>query len=234
MDLICHTTFTMFNKLKLLSLTLLLILSFEIKAQKQIEEGRAIYSAAYDIPADKLQNYGLLPSEIIIYFRGDSTAAIVNQGDAIIKGVSVLKENYHSMIIDFPAFAKKIFVLESNAEVEDDKKDIPEFTAKKESEKEQINGYHCEKVTLTDKKSGSTYELWITNDISIIPNTVSRPVSTFGGVPVKFVTFNHGILIKAELIQVDESPVPSGFFSATKDYEKRTLPELKKFTSGGN
>jgi len=209
------------------------IICFEGKAQKQIKEGRAIYSAAYDIPADKLQNYGLLPSEIVIYFRGDSTAAIVNQGDAIIKGVSVLKENYHSMIVDFPAFAKKIFVLESAAEVEEDKKDIPEFTAKKESVNEQINGYHCEKITLTEIKSGTAYEIWVTNDIDIVPNTVSRPVSNFGGVPVKFVTFNHGIMIKAELIQVDESPVATGFFSPSKEYEKMTLPEFKKFASGG-
>ena len=223
----------MINKLKLLSMPLFLILSFEIKAQKQIKEGRAIYSAAYDIPADKLQNYGLLPSEIVIFFRGHSTAAIVNQCDAIVKGVSVLKENYHSMIIDFPAVPKKIFVLESTTEVEEDKKDLPEFTAKKESDKEKINGYNCEKITLTDVKSGITYELWITNDITIIPNTVSRPVSNFGGVPVKFVTFNHGIIIKAELIQVDETPVPVGFFSPTKEYEKMTLQELKKFTSGG-
>ena len=127
---------------------------FDVKAQKQIKEGIATYSASYDIPADQLQNYGALPSVIVIFFRDDSTAAIVNQGGAIIKGVSVLKTNYHSMIIDIPNISKKILVVLTPAEVAQENAEVPLFTAKASMEKDVINGYKCTKTVITDTKTG--------------------------------------------------------------------------------
>jgi hypothetical protein len=58
-------------------------------------------------------------------------------------------------------------------------------------------------------------------------------VSEFGGVPVKFVTFNQGIKVNAEIKEVKAEIVPAGFFSATKDYEPMSYSELKA-ASGGN
>jgi ketopantoate hydroxymethyltransferase len=86
----------------------LLIIAVHLHAQKVINEGKITYSTSYDIPASQWKNDGSLPTEIVIYFRGDSTAAVVKQGIATIKGVSVLKTNYHSMIIDVPDFNKKL------------------------------------------------------------------------------------------------------------------------------
>jgi len=205
---------------------------FDVKAQKQIKEGIATYSASYDIPADQLQNYGALPSVIVIFFRDDSTAAIVNQGGAIIKGVSVLKTNYHSMIIDIPNISKKILVVLTPAEVAQENAEVPLFTAKASMEKDVINGYKCTKTVITDTKTGKEYDIWLTNDIDIAPNSVSRQVSNFGGVPVKFVTFNHGIKINAELLQIEEDTVAPGFFSATKDYLSMSYSELKNLYGG--
>lgn len=198
-----------------------------VKAQKQIKEGVVVYSASYDIPADQLQNYSTLPTEITIYFRGDSTAAMVNQNGAIIKGVSVLKNNYHSMIVDIPANGKRIVVVMTPAEVEQEKATNPQFSGKSGTEKQKINGYNCTKTTITDTKTGAFYDIWVTNDIDMVPNSLSNLVSTFGGVPIKFVTFNRGIKINAELIDISETPVPPGFFSATKDYQPMSFEQLK-------
>jgi hypothetical protein len=221
------------NIYKLLILVLLIAVSSRhVKAQHVVNEGHAVYSASYDIPADQLQNYGSLPSQIVIYFRGDSTAAIVNQGNAIIKGVSVFKTNYHSMIIDVPAAAKKIFVVMTPAEVAEDNAANPQFTAKSCTDKDIINGFKCTKTTITDSKTSQNYDIWLTNDVDIVPNSVSRPVSSFGGVPVKFVTFNHGIKINAELLVIEEDAVPKGFFSASKEYQPMSYEELKKLSGG--
>lgn len=205
-----------------------------VKAQRQIREGIVTYSATYDIPADQLQNYSTLPPQIVIYFKGDSSAAIVNQGPAIVKGVSVFKTNYHSMIIDIPSVPKKIFVLLSQSEVEQEKASNPQFTGRNGTEKQVINGYNCTKTTITDSKSGATYDIWITNDIDIAPNSVSRLVSTFGGVPIKFVTFNSGIKINMQLEQLEETPVPAGFFTAGKDYQPMSYDQLKNLSANGN
>ncbi|TWI94368.1 uncharacterized protein DUF4412 [Mucilaginibacter frigoritolerans] len=214
--------------LKPILLLLLLTLIFNtVNAQRQIKEGIVTYSASYDLPADKKDLAAGLPSEIMCFFRGDSTAAIVIQNGTTIKGVSVFKDNYHSMIIDFPSIEKKIFVLLTAAEVAEERASNPELTAVKGTEKQVVNGYNCFKTTVTDKKSGAVYEIWLTNDIDITPNSVSKPVSGFGGVPVKFVTFNHGLKINAELKELTETSVPPGFFTATKDYEPMSYADLK-------
>jgi len=221
------------NICKLFTLFLLIVFSnTRLQAQHVVTEGRAVYSASYDIPADQLQNYGALPTQIITYFRGDSSAAIISEGNAVIKGVSVIKTNFNSMIIDIPAASKKFFVLLTPEEVAEDNADNPQFTAKPGTDRDIINGFRCTKTILTETKTGASYELWQTNDISMASNSLSRAVSSFGGVPVRFVTFNHGIKISAELVAIEEVAIPQGFFSASKDYQSMSYQELKKLSGG--
>ena len=65
----------------------------------------------------------------------------------------------------------------------------------------------------------------------MMPNSVSKLVSNYGGVPIRFVTFSHGIKISAELEEIEELRVPKGFFSPTSEYEKMSLDDLKKLSA---
>lgn len=216
---------------KIVFLILLLMVPFyQAIAQKKILEGSVKYKVIYDLPADQSAN---LPSEITCYFRGDSCAAISNQGSAIVKGVSVFKTNYHSLLIDIPAALKKILVVMTAGEVEQEKAEVPVLKGKKGTDKQVIAGYHCFKIIASDEKSGVIYDVWVTNDLDMPPNSVSKPVSGFGGVPIKFVTFNRGIKINAEVSEIQETAVPPGFFTATKDYEIMSFTELKALTENG-
>jgi len=220
---------------KLIALVLPLVAAFAgVDAQKKIAEGTIIYNVTYKLPADKQQYAAMLPKEITCYFRGDSSAAIIDQGQAVTKGVSVFKSNFHSLIIDIPAASKKIFVVLTRQEVEQERAANPQFSGTKGAEKQVIAGYNCIKATITDTKSGVKYDIWLTNDIDTPPNSVSRLVSGFGGIPVKFVTFNQGIRVDAEIKEVKAVPVPPGFFSPTKDYESMSYTDLKALSGGGN
>ena len=198
-----------------------------VNAKKKINEGTVTYDVSYELNADQLQYASLLPKEITCYFRGDSCASIVNQGPAKIKGVTVFKANYRSLLVDMPTSSKKIVVVFTPDEVAQEKAANPQLTGVKGTEKQIIDGYSCSKVSITDTKNGAVYEIWVTNDIDLAPNSLSKLVSDFGGVPVKFVTFNRGIKVNAEIKEIKEMPVPPGFFSATKDYQPMTLSELQ-------
>src|SRR5258708_4064931 len=150
-----------------------------VSAQKKINEGIIIYTASYELNAEQLRYADQLPKEITCYFRGDSTAAIVKQGAVIIKGVSVFKANYHSLLIEIPSASKKIVVVMTPDEVEQEKAANPLFKGTTGDEKQVIDGYNCNKVTLTDTKTGAGYEIWVTNDIELVPNSVSKLVSGF-------------------------------------------------------
>jgi hypothetical protein len=212
---------------------LLLVFTLPSAAQKKINEGSITYAVSYELPPDKQQYADMLPKKIVCYFRGDSTAAIVDQGAATVKGVSVFKTDYHCLIIDAPASGKKIVVVLTPGEVAQEQAAIPQFTGKKSGGTQLMDGYNCFKVTLTDPKTNAVYDIWLTNDIDMPPTSVSRAVSMFGGVPVKFVTFNNGVKINADIKELKEQAVPPGFFTASKDYEPMSYTDLKA-ASGGN
>lgn len=215
-------------------LTLCVLLATSIlnkaNAQKKITEGTITYAVSFELPADKQQYASMMPKEIITYFRGDSTASTVQQGPATIKNVQDYKTNYQSLLIDVPVASKKIAVVLTPADIEQIEAANPKLTPTPADEKETIAGYNCTKVTATDAKSGLKYDIWVTKDIDIVPNSMSKVVSDFGGVPVKFVTFNQGIKINAEIKEIKEAAVPQGFFSASKDYQTMSMDDLKAMT----
>jgi Domain of unknown function (DUF4412) len=201
-------------------------------AQKKINEGTVTYTVSFELPADKQQFAAMLPKEITSYFRGDSTASTVQQGPATIKTIQDYKTNYQTLLIDVPAASKKIAVVLKPDEIEQMDATDPKLTPAAGTEKQTIDGYNCTKITATDSKSGAKYDVWVTKDIDMVPNSLTRLVSTFGGVPIKFVTFNQGIKVNAEIKEIKETPVPKGYFTATKDYQSMTMDELKAMTSG--
>jgi hypothetical protein len=201
-------------------------------AQKKINEGTVTYTVSFELPADKQQFASMLPKEITSYFRGDSTASTVQQGPATIKTIQDYKTNYQTLLIDVPAASKKIAVVLKPDEIEQMDATDPKLTPTTGTEKQTIDGYKCTKVTATDSKTGAKYDVWVTKDIDMVPNSLTRLVSTFGGVPIKFVTFNQGIKVNAEIKEIKETPVPQGYFTATKDYQSMTMDELKAMTGG--
>jgi hypothetical protein len=214
-----------------LTLCIFLAASFtKANAQKKINEGIITYTVSFELPADKQQYASMLPKEVTSYFRGDSTASSMNQGPATIKSIQDYKTNYQSILIDVPTANKKIAVVLTPAEIEQMEAPNPKLTGASGTEKQIIDGYKCTKVTATDTKTGARYDVWITKDIDIVPNSTSHLVSTFGGVPIKFVTFSQGIKVNAEIKEIKETPVPKGFFSASKDYESMSMDQLKAMT----
>lgn len=214
-----------------LALCALLATGFsKANAQKKISEGTITYTVSFELPADKQQFASMMPKEITSYFRGDSTASTIQQGPASIKGVQDYKANYQSILIDVPVASKKIVVVLSPDDIEQMEATNPKLTGTPGTEKQTIAGYNCTKVTATDAKTGTKYDVWITKDIDIVPNSLSHLVGTFGGVPVKFVTFNQGIKVNAVIKEIKETPVPKGYFSASKDYESMSMEDLKAMT----
>lgn len=136
------------------------------------------------------------------------------------------------MLVDIPSASKKIVVIFTPAEVEEEKTINPQLTGAKSAGQQMVGDYKCSKVSVSDAKNNTTYEIWVTNDIDLPPNSLTRPVSDFGGVPVQFVTFNGGIKITAQLLEIKEEKVPSGFFTATKDYQPMSYNDLKALAGG--
>ena len=160
------------------------------------------------------------------YFKGDSSLYSAQQGPANIKVITKAGE-YMAVLVDVPAANVKKAGIATPAEIEEFEASKPKFSFTKGTETKEISGFKCQKMTIKDEKSGSTYDAWITNDISIPPGMLSYLLKDIGGVPVQFTTLQMGQAINVTLKSISGDKVPAGTFNIPAGYEKGTLADLK-------
>lgn len=196
-------------------------ITISASAQKTYTEGTATYALATGI--------GDLEAKLI--FNADSNAFITQQGPANIKAVSNKAGTYGVILVDVPLISIKKAAVLTPAELKQAEEQAPKYTFTTTTETKQINGFNSKKVIAKDAKSGSTIDIWVTNDIKAPANSLTKLFKEAGGFPVQFKTTQSGQTIDATLKSIVQEKVPVGSFGVPADYEKITLNELN--TLGG-
>jgi hypothetical protein len=191
--------------------------SINANAQKAYTEGVANYTVSVPI--------GSVDTKM--YFTGDSSAAVSDNGQYTLKIVADNKGSFMSILVDVPMISMKKVAVLSPSELAQANNEIPKLTFTSTTETKQINGFNCKKVNAKDTKSGSNIELWVTNDIKMPLNSISQPFANAGGVPVKFVTMQQGQMVNAELKSISAEKVAPGTFAVPSGYDKISFADLK-------
>ena len=197
--------------------------------------GIALTATAFSVSAQKTYTQGLVsyttemrgqPANVKEYFTPDSTAAIITIGPANVKLLSTAKHDYFAVVLDVPVASIKKAGIATPAELEEAMAALPTFTFTKTDEAKQISGFNCKKVVAKDNKSGKTYDVWITNDITLPPTAFPFYYAAAGGFPVQFTAFQQGQETTITISSVSDQKAPAGTFAISKDYEKGTLADL--------
>lgn len=166
-----------------------------------------------------------------VYFKGDTTGVSMQQGPANIKVIGV-SDSYFAVLVDVPVMNKKLAAVATPAEIEETMSQLPELAFTPTTETKQISGFNCKKVTAKDTKSGDTFDIWVTNDISLPQQGSAADIyAKAGGVPIDYYSFQQGkahVLVKS----VTDEKVPAGFFTITNDYQRISLADLKAMSGG--
>lgn len=196
------------------------VLAFTANAQKSFTQGVANYQLHTQM--------GDVDSKI--YFTSDSAVSVTQQGPALLKFLSNNKGTFVAILVDVPvASFKKVAVLTPD-EIEQGIADGPKFTFTPTTETKVINGYNCTKVNVKDTKSGSSYVAWITKDITMPSNMLTKYYAEAGGTPIQFTTVQQGKSVDVTLKSVTDEKVPAGSFGIPKDFERISLDELKSLS----
>ncbi len=190
------------------------------KAQKSISEGVASYST-------QLQGQ---PAEVKEYFKSDSTAIIITFGAGNVKILSTAKHDYLAVILDIPVAQLKKAGIATPAEIEEGMNSMPQFTFTPTAETKTISGFSCKKVVAKNKE-GKTYDVWITNDVTVPPTAVPYYYQAIGGVPVQFTGFQKGQDGSMQETQITIQSItagkaPAGTYGIASDFEKVGLSDL--------
>lgn len=202
-------------------------------AQKTITEGTVVYTVEW-LPTPQMQQIAaMFPTELTVYFKGDSSATISKSAFTTTNSILNTKTEFQRLLIDVPMNGKKYSVLFSPDDIEMMKENGPDFSISAGTDTKKIHEYNAQKYNVTEKKSGKTTEAWFTKDIVVNQNSLTQFFDRSLGFPLQFNSFQSGMGIKAVVKEVKEGKVPSAIFSASKDYEEITFAQLMSMMGGG-
>jgi hypothetical protein len=212
-------------KVKFLSITLGIVLSATVmsaSAQKAYTEGVVTYKTS-------MRGQDI---EIKQYFRADSSAATFTAGPATIKLLSDANHKSFAVLVDVPVASIKKAAIYTPDEVEQVMSTFPTFTFAPGTETKQISGFNCKKVVATDTKDKKTYDIWVTNDITVPPTAMAEYYKGAGGFPVQYTAFQQGQSTEVTVSSVTDQKAPAGTFGIPADFDKISKDDLAAMSGG--
>ena len=219
-------------KIKFLSVALGIVLSATIlstSAQKIYTEGLITIKTSgsgQDIEMEQ-------------YFRSDSTATTFSAGPVNIKLLADANYKFFAVVAEVSAFNVKKAAIYTPDEIDQVVSGFPVFTFAPSTETKQISGFNCKKVVATDTKTQKTYDIWITNDISLPSAVIEKYYASIGGVPIQYTSFQKGpdgawTSADNTISGVSDQKAPAGTFAIAPDFDKISKHDLDAMASGNH
>src|ERR1700744_6697352 len=171
------------------------------------------------------------------YFRSDSTATIFSAGPANIKLLADANYKFFSVIASVSAYNIKKAAVYTPDEIDQVLSGYPAFTFESSTETKQISGFNCKKVVATETKTQKTYDIWITNDLSLPSAAIEKYYASIGGVPIQYTSFQKGpdgVWVTADntVSSVSDQKAPAGTFGIAPDFDKISKDQLDAMSRG--
>jgi hypothetical protein len=205
--------------------------------------GIALTATAFSANAQKTYTQGVVtistdmrgqPVELKDYFTPDSSSYSFTQGPATIKILYDAKSTFFAILVDVPVASIKKAAILTPAEIEQQTDAMPKLTFAPVADTKTISGFNCKKVVATDTKTNKTYDIWITNDVSLPPVVIPKYYAAIGGVPIQYTSFAQGQEATVTITAIADTKAPAGTFAISADFDKISLDDLKAMSGGGN
>jgi hypothetical protein len=217
---------------KILTLAVVLAALVNVNAQQKITEGIVVYTLSWNVPEQAQAMAASLPTEIQVYFKGDSSSMKMESQFFSSQSILNTKKEYERMLLEIPMMSKKYSVIFTPADQEMLADKYPQMSFKPSTESKVLNGYKASKFEVYESKTNITFDVWFTKDIEVVANPLSRFYEPSYGFPLEFISFQNGLSVKASVKEIQKTSVPAGVFSASNDYEEMTLTQLMQMRGG--
>lgn len=174
------------------------------------------------------------PAVVKSYFTPDSLSFSFTAGPATIKILKDAKNTLMAILVDVPVASIKKAAIATPAEIEQMNAGVPKFTFAPTTETKQISGFNCKKVVATDTKTNKTYDVWITNDVTLPKSAFADYYAGAGGVPIQYTSFAQGQSTSVTVTSITDEKAPAGTFAISKDFDRISMDDLKSMGGGGN
>ncbi|HVV55525.1 MAG TPA: hypothetical protein VHC47_09385 [Mucilaginibacter sp.] len=178
--------------------------------------------------------------EVKDYFKPDSSAVTFTAGPATITILTDSARRSLAILIDVPVASIKKAAIANPDEIDQMMSGFPTFTFTPVPDStKQISGFNCKKVEAKDNKTGKTYAIWVTDDVSVPKTAMPFYYKNAGGFPVQYTAFQQGQggqMMSADVTvkSVSDDKAPAGTFAISSDFDKITMDDLRAMQGGGN
>jgi len=167
------------------------------------------------------------------YFRPDSQATAFEAGPAKIKLLTDANYKFFAVVVDVSAFNVKKAAIYTPDEIDQALAGMPTFTFAPGTETKQISGFNCKKVVATDTKTKKTYDIWVTNDVTIPATALPKYYASIGGTPIQYTAFQQGQEAPVTVTSITDAKAPKGTFGIAPDFDKISKDDLEAMSRGG-
>ena len=220
---------------KLIFIAAMLLIGADSFAQtgKKLSEGILIYTVEWKLPEQMAAMSSNFPTELKVYFKGDSSSLKTESPMYSSTNITNINKEYERLLLDIPMMNKKFSVIFSPADQDKMAANLPDLVLTAGTETKTVAGYNATKYDVIEKKSNQNSTAWFTKDIDVTTqNPLTRFYNKSYGFPVEFISYMNGLSVKATLKEIKAEAIPTGSFSASKDYEEITLDQLMQMQGG--
>lgn len=206
------------------------LISMATFAQQKINEGVITYTLEWNVPAQAQAMATSLPTEINVYFKGDSSSMKIESQMFSSKSILNVPKEYERLLLDIPMMGKKFSVIFTPADQEKMSEMMPQMTLTPATETKSMMGYKANKYAVSERKTNSSFDVWFTKDVEVVANPLSRFYDKSYGFPLEFTSFQNGMSVRAVVKEIKSTKIPSDTFVADKDYEEISLDQLMQMS----
>jgi hypothetical protein len=210
---------------------------------KKVALGIALTAATFGAKAQKIYTEGTIDYSISVAgntvaaksdFKGDTSSISFQQGPATIKMIGTTSMDFFAVLVNVPVASMKKAAVGTPAEIDEAQGAEPQYAFTKTAETKKIGDYNCVKYQSKDTKSNIVYDLWITNDIKVPANILTKYYATLG-TPIVFTYLQGGSDKGAQVVTlkaISDAKLPATAFKVPADYDKISLTDLQNMSRG--
>ena len=203
-------------------------------AQNQygLESGKIIFEISYMDEGMDEQRKAMMPTESIMYFKGDKTRVEIAMAMGTTSIISNNATRKSTVLMDF--MGNKIAMETTHDETKKEMEKSGKFKVEQLAGEKKIAGYNCKKAKITQTHNGEdfSFDVWYSNEIGT-NNAIANGIEGIDGCMLEYEMFQNGTHMRMTTKSISKEVVSDSMFRIPDDYTLTTQEGLKTIMSGG-
>lgn len=207
-------------------------LSLAQESSRLVGQGKIVFEISYPNSTLDEQSKAMLPTESVVYFKGNMSCVEVSMGVGNTTVITDHKLGESTALMDILGNKTAVKSSKADAQTERSLENKPVVELKPETK--MIAGYTCKKAVVTSKgtKGDVISDVWYTSEL-MARNSFQTEIDGIDGFMLEFQAEQNGMTMKMTAKHVIEQNVEDSKFITPEGYTLMTKEQVQQMYGGG-